>query len=1290
MERVCRLLARTCDVEFAEPNYVYELETHTATPDEFLDSRGAWGQSFPDLWGLRKIEGVEAWSRSTGRGVVVAVIDSGLDRLHPDLAANVWQNPREIPDNGVDDDGNGYRDDTWGWNFIDDDNDPRDDMGHGTHVAGTIAAVEGNGIGIAGVAPDARVMAVKAFDSYGFGTLAQLVPAIEYAAANGARVINNSWGGFTLSESLRRALEDAHSRGCVITGAAGNAGTDMAGFYPAAHPAVISVGATDHEDHLASFSNFGPLLDVVAPGGGGDDPKNAFDSHRSILSLLASHSTWTNQGDILPLIVRPGYLRQAGTSMACPHVSGISALLLSRHPDWTAEQVRAALHASAEDLGEPGPDATFGHGRVNARRALTIENPLALQLDRVFVDTPRADIVFEGALGGAPPESLEVLVRVQSEGTFSPIAHEPGEAGTGELARIPVTPGVFQDGETYVFLFRVLEAASGLYLTESITLTDFRAIRVAAGLEGEFLRATETFEVSGDSVFGIASAAWVRKPGGVPSAAGVTIEQGGAAGPYRIRVSGSALPGAGSYALRLEDAATHAREVAFHLEATLFAPSLLSGDVAFMQLAELDGDPAREVVVSTPLAEGLHRLVVYEHTGNLLAGFPKDADPPAMVVDLNGDGRDEIVTTRQSFYWESPPGSGPILRTRTYLSSLDGSGNVRPGYPVSLDGAFKARAAADVDADGRLEVLLIEDLQASIILTGSAGGTASSGAEWAAVRLGAFAEHLAVGDLDRDGDVELVVRDGSDLLIASPDGTVSRRIRRPASLASGLGGGPLALADLDGDPAGDLEIVTSYRVGFGTAGETAWRAFDHDGRERPEFQISIPFTTAFTRFAPGFSLGDLTGDGRAELVIFRRALLGAGLDPAVSDPRLWAYERSNAILAGWPVSIPAAAVLSPRRVLSEFYLASAEPLVGDVNGDGRNDVVAVQDDGKVYAYDAGGRVLAGWPQPIALDSGEFPYQKIERLQLADVEGDGLADLLLARESWPDSHYTQTPPALPARSTLHLFSTWHPLTPYRQAWPFADHDPAMTRNLATDIRIGNRGPQFDPLPAGFTILTGETVTFDVVATDDDADAITITFEGPLPAGATLIDLGADPVAKSRRARFRWAPASASITSVAFTASDGLAVTRSRAVLITVNAPAVREEFTRYAQETVSRSAGWVPVEDRSLETIRRRAWARYSMQVTSAGVWELEVVAADVPVGPAYTNTPYLIQVSLGSRSYGTLSLSPADGERRGVIGLGYQSSRRYPKNLSITLRWQNGANTAEFPLRLRKLTLRKP
>lgn len=304
------------------------------------------------LWGLDSANDVDvnasqAWTITTGSpSVIVAVIDSGIDLNHPDLAGRIWVNPGEIPNNGRDDDRNGYRDDRNGWNFYARNNDVRDLDGHGTHVAGTIAAVANNGLGVVGVAPGVRIMPLKFFGPSGDGAISDAVAAIYYAVANGAKVINASWGGAEYSRSLDDAIGYANSQGVVFVTAAGNStsNNDARPTYPPniAHPNVLSVAAIDRNGNLASFSNYGArTVDVAAPG-----------------------------VDILSTIPGGRYETYSGTSMATPHVAGVVALLASRSPELSAAAIVERVRASAKKLPSLTGKVASG-GVADAYAALT-------------------------------------------------------------------------------------------------------------------------------------------------------------------------------------------------------------------------------------------------------------------------------------------------------------------------------------------------------------------------------------------------------------------------------------------------------------------------------------------------------------------------------------------------------------------------------------------------------------------------------------------------------------------------------------------------------------------------------------------------------------------------------------------------------------------------------------------------------------------------------------------------------------------------------------------------------
>jgi subtilisin family serine protease len=342
--------------------------------DPYTNSFGSWQQDYPDSWWLERVglgNGPQsAWRQLPAEAapVIVAVIDSGLDWNHLDIVYDsLWKNPGEVPDNGIDDDGNGFIDDIIGWNFLDDSNKPWDHDGHGTFVSGQIAATWNNGAGIAGINPHARIMVLRALNTFGHTRASYVARAIVYAADNGARVINLSVGGPGLTEVEREAVRYATQKGVLIIVAAGNDGQPVEGFGLASLAQVITVGAAGRDDLRAPFSNYGSAIDLLAPG-------------VDILSLRARRTDTLR--DIPGADYQPGqayvgedrrYYRAAGTSFAAPIVTGIASLLLSREPMLDAAQVRRKLLGGARDVGVPGVDQFSGYGMVDAAAAFAAD-----------------------------------------------------------------------------------------------------------------------------------------------------------------------------------------------------------------------------------------------------------------------------------------------------------------------------------------------------------------------------------------------------------------------------------------------------------------------------------------------------------------------------------------------------------------------------------------------------------------------------------------------------------------------------------------------------------------------------------------------------------------------------------------------------------------------------------------------------------------------------------------------------------------------------------------------------
>ncbi|MFO0984260.1 MAG: S8 family serine peptidase [Planctomycetota bacterium] len=344
---IAALVGTLPGVEFAEPNaLVHALGTpndpYFAPFQWNLYDDGVASNGVPSHFGIRA---ESAWDQSSGAKVVVAVVDTGVAyenyqkfKKAPDLAAARFVAPR---------------------NVLAGTSHANDDHGHGTSVAEVIAAGTSNGYGIAGVATACKIMPVKVLDEHGTGTAANSAKGIRWAADHGAQVINLSLGGKTPSRAVKRAVKYAWDKGCVVVAASGNDGVDGVS-YPARYPQCIAVGATRFDGRRAPYSNFGADLDLVAPGGDMEVDQNDDGYPDGILVETFSGAPSSF-----------GYFLVAGTSVACPQVAAVAALIKAAHPRFGNAQIRAALESTAIDLGASGADAQFGKGLVNAAAAVS-------------------------------------------------------------------------------------------------------------------------------------------------------------------------------------------------------------------------------------------------------------------------------------------------------------------------------------------------------------------------------------------------------------------------------------------------------------------------------------------------------------------------------------------------------------------------------------------------------------------------------------------------------------------------------------------------------------------------------------------------------------------------------------------------------------------------------------------------------------------------------------------------------------------------------------------------------
>lgn len=1053
------------EVEYAELNMI--VRTQTAPNDPYYSSSGAWGQTFRDLWGLQNISAETAWDTSQGDGVLVAVVDTGLDYNHEDIAGNVWSNEGEVGldgsgndkrSNGIDDDGNGLIDDWRGWDFVTidgnpGDNDPMDNHGHGTHVSGTVAAVGDNGLGVIGVAPHAKIMAVKGLDANGSGSTEDLANAILYAADKGASVINLSWGGSgPTPQTFIDVISYAHNvKGAVVIAAAGNfnanVGTQINGFYPACIRDVIAVAAVNHLDAKASFSNHGAKIDVTAPGGGDTDLTGLLiQPDRSILSLKSSAagSAMTGAGQ---LVVGTKYLRQSGTSMASPHVAGVAALIRALHPEFSPEQVRQVLRSSADDIGAAGFDTQFGYGRLDASSSLTIAAPLAAQLTNpVGVLTGLSQVDVTGSVGGANLSSWRLEYGAgTAPSSWTLITTSSATINAGTLATWNLS-GII-DG-TYT-LRLVAQALTGENYEDRLTVVlDGLVITDPSPLSISITRGEEAITIRGT----VASANFARYTIAIlairnntsVSSSKITLANGGLQ-PVHDGVLGTwdttgAAPD--TYQITVTQIFTNNSSVSESAKVVVDSSlhpgwpiniGLLSNGAAsfaitnHLDAADVDGNGTKEIIIGYD-----NQVSIIDHSGAQLPGWPQSIDPQntgahiqisPTVADLDGDGSPEILAANdvnKIFIWSA-------------------NGTPRSGWPKNIGGFQTNIAVDDLTGDGQKEIIIstlgsvrVFDTN-GVMLPGWPFFTNKSNSP------------PAIGDVDGDGQKEIVVATAvgpTNLYMIKANGVVMPNWPRAINpqLASNFTSSSYpVLGDLDGD--GTMECVIGSTNGF-------VYAFRANGSDVPGWPQA---TKAAVVNSP--AIGDIDGDGVPEVVAGNDRIIENGS----SANYLFAWHADGAILPNWPVKYD--------RQIGGSSFGYGAPALADLDQDGRADVIVSSDTtfgspSPVNAYKFDGSKVPGFPKP-TLDTGAFVTNTVA---VADLDGDGLMEM-----AWIDRN-----------ALLYVWDLSAPSTAVAP-WPMFQHDERHTgASLRTSETISPTATITSPAAGSYV---GGTVNVTTQASDN---------------------------------------------------------------------------------------------------------------------------------------------------------------------------------------------------------------
>lgn len=1014
-------LSQRPEVLYAEPNYWLHIvgdaaSAQIAPPNDF---------EFGQQWGLHNtgqtggqpgadIGALGAWSVTTGSSnILVAIIDTGMDYFHPDLSPNVWSNTREIPGNGKDDDWNGYIDDIHGFDFVTDDGDPMDDNLHGTHVAGILGAAGNDENGVVGVVWSVRMMALKAFDEAGGGSLDDTISAIAYAKAAGARIINASWGTTTRSRALDEVVAEAVRQGVVFVAAAGNNGSDV-GFYPAAVPEVIAVSATDARDRSPSFANYGSFVDLVAPGDG--------------IYSTSPNASWA---------------LLSGTSMAAPHVSGVVALLLSIRPTYTPEEIRAILRSTTHEVDS---DRFTGAGRVDASRAVGISEPLPdASLDVPAVLSGTTDL--RGIAGGHRFAGFRLELGAGKRPASWDLLHAGSVPVTSGILVSNLDTALYDDGEYSLRLsvsntvgqeaiVRIGVLIRNVVLTDPLN-NDVRRGGDVLSVRGTVAGAGRTFELSWG--LGRDPTTW--------ETAGLRPVQDGA-GPVVNDVLArwdTALAPTNSFlTLRLvarRDGRIVGESFArmLHLESRLRTgwPRYLTFTNEFplenwreFNVADLTGDGPQEIIYVDHGEPGgrAPRLTVLDPSGEeiwsreLPAGAPEHDAP--VVGDFEGDGSLEIVVDTGT--------SGQIAAFRADGTPMGGE------WPVAPGATHYGKIMADVDGDGRMEVIAISSpppdlvsVQRRTLVVLSADGSVMRRWTLGGCDEGAnVPEQLpAVANLDADDALEIVAVDGcqgvSAFDLEKPSGPIWTAITEALLVASPVVG------DLDDDHHEEIVIGGVSRTRGSPGGVYL---FEHNGERRPGWPI-LPEES----FQSSAALADLDQDGWLEIII-----------PNWELNSIHVIRADGFELRGWPV----------RNEVNA--LTRSIPVVGDVDGDSLPDVVLASPGYWLHLVLTGDTTRAGgiraWrfnasridfqpltpPDGLVMESAAGTnWQRFPPAVLTDLDGDGQLDIIASTTQ--DRAYSRTAPLASdkRRSSLYAWSLPAGATPEALPWPAFQGGPART-------------------------------------------------------------------------------------------------------------------------------------------------------------------------------------------------------------------------------------------------------
>ncbi|UCD16744.1 MAG: S8 family serine peptidase, partial [Candidatus Zixiibacteriota bacterium] len=911
---------------------------------------------------------------------VVAIVDTGIDMDHPELAGRIWINPGEIADNDIDDDHNGFVDDVHGWDFcnkidlanLGEDNDPSDEHGHGTHCAGIIAAVAGNGEGVAGIADNCLIMPLK-FSPVMLSSLA--ARAIVYAADNGADVISMSWGYPWQVRVLDDALAYARAKGVILVAAAGNDGAAQEN-YPAAFPGVIAVGATTSSDQVTDFSTFGEHLKISAPG-------------LSILSLRADTTDMYAPCEAGVHIVSNSYYLASGTSMACPFVAGVAAYLREVSPGLTSDHALSIIEATADDIIDPygtggnypGWDQYSGYGRVNLSGALA-----ATPSVRAKIEMPKPNQIVSGNIfvsGIADGDDFAEYVLEYGAGS-QPVAWYP--ILTSMLA---VTDGIIGEWNTeslngqYTIRLRVGETNISSATVHVINSSD---VSIASPLADDTVVSwTSIVGTAIDPDFshyvleygaGFAPDAWEQLDrSSIPVVSGELAVWNTSAltdSVYTLRLSvftGAGLAGGDSVSVYVQSPFSGDHGWRVHLDNTI---------ALVPNYGDFNNDGENEIVVGT--SDSLH---FFKPDGTpLTSGVPaapgNDYRIPVVVGNLDGDGIDDLVAVGA---W----GTAPHATLFGFPSGASAFSVHLPMGPIfdHIDGGnekyYPSLFLKDIDNDGKDEIHYYTgwraNTQAHRFIYNPDGTFRCQLIEPSL----SFAVSLPA-DLNGDSIDEVYSTGNNRLYLCDQTGLISMSYEWPQIDGGFFEAENISAVDMDGD--GKLELVVSGHYD-NDLGHFWIFTFDENLTLKPGW----PHDTGIDNFVVVSSpiFGDIDTDGSMEYMLTMWELSYGQVFSWHIDGSAFAGDSNSAIFTVTP---------NPGKIHS--------PLLADLNDDGLPDLLACAGPDvfltynveRIVAWDERGEVLSGWPLvtvPDAQYPGNFGWHTPA---VGDVDGDGFVDLMM--------------------------------------------------------------------------------------------------------------------------------------------------------------------------------------------------------------------------------------------------------------------------------------------------------